>query len=227
MLPASEQAFRDVSCQERPYREPRIPSFASSATPSKSGVELIADPADARSSERKGARTPKSVDHSRLASSKASQEQVAVYGEDDSRKVARKVRSASQGSELQVFVTNESSLRERKSVFRRLSRPVSVFERLSSSPTGESYGSHGDHGPPLPGMIVGCTRNSVRKFMDLKIFGQPVARQNLVLRVVPGTKLFLFNYHSKELYGVYEATSCGYLRPDTLVVDSKDLLAQV
>ncbi|KAJ7526096.1 hypothetical protein O6H91_17G081300 [Diphasiastrum complanatum] len=64
---------------------------------------------------------------------------------------------------------------------------------------------------PVAGMIFGCNDSTEKVCRRLQLFGLPSSRKNDVLRVIPGTKLFLFNFNSKELSGVYEAISHGAL----------------
>ncbi|CAM6023605.1 unnamed protein product [Sphagnum balticum] len=65
------------------------------------------------------------------------------------------------------------------------------------------------HDPPLPGMIFGCTTETYQECMARQLFGLPERNKNQVLRVVPGSKLFLFNYRVKEMSGIFEATCHG------------------
>jgi hypothetical protein len=65
------------------------------------------------------------------------------------------------------------------------------------------------HDPPLPGMIFGCTTETYQECMARQLFGLPERNKNQVLWVVPGSKLFLFNYRVKEMSGIFEATCHG------------------
>ncbi|KAJ7566122.1 hypothetical protein O6H91_02G089400 [Diphasiastrum complanatum] len=64
---------------------------------------------------------------------------------------------------------------------------------------------------PIAGMIFGCNDLTEKECRRLQLFGLPAVRKNDVLRVIPGSKLFLFNFDSKELSGVFEAVSHGAL----------------
>ncbi|KAG0629175.1 hypothetical protein M758_1G082300 [Ceratodon purpureus] len=70
--------------------------------------------------------------------------------------------------------------------------------------------------PPLAGMIFGCTSDTYMECMQWKLFALPAANKSEVMRVAPGTKLFLYNYQARELSGIFEATSQGDmdLEPD-------------
>ncbi|XP_024540097.1 uncharacterized protein LOC112349609 isoform X1 [Selaginella moellendorffii] len=86
---------------------------------------------------------------------------------------------------------------------------VSVFERLAFPPVQEGNGDPFLEPGALEGMIFGCTTETKRECERRKLFGLPASNQANVLRVAPGTVLFLFNYDTKELSGVYEAVSHG------------------
>ncbi|KAJ7547567.1 hypothetical protein O6H91_08G092400 [Diphasiastrum complanatum] len=62
---------------------------------------------------------------------------------------------------------------------------------------------------PVEGMIFGCNDKTKRECKRLQLFGLPSNHKNEVLRVVPGSKLFLFDYDSKHLTGIFEATCRG------------------
>ncbi|KAJ7550246.1 hypothetical protein O6H91_07G090200 [Diphasiastrum complanatum] len=62
---------------------------------------------------------------------------------------------------------------------------------------------------PVEGMIFGCSNRTTKICKKLQLFGLPGVHENEVLRVIPGSKLFLFNYDNKHLSGVFEATSYG------------------
>ncbi|KAJ7528801.1 hypothetical protein O6H91_15G020900 [Diphasiastrum complanatum] len=62
---------------------------------------------------------------------------------------------------------------------------------------------------PVEGMIFGCNKKTKEECKRLQLFGLPATHRKEVLRVIPGSKLFLFNYDSKHLSGVFEATCHG------------------
>ena len=61
------------------------------------------------------------------------------------------------------------------------------------------------------GLVFLCNLATMRDCFHYHVLGLPVAQRDVVERVIPGTKLFLFNVETKELYGVFEAASCGGL----------------
>jgi hypothetical protein len=64
-------------------------------------------------------------------------------------------------------------------------------------------------GSALSGAIFMCNRTTMKECLDLLLFGLPRSRRALVEQIVPGMKLFLFEFERRELWGVFEATSCG------------------
>lgn len=60
-----------------------------------------------------------------------------------------------------------------------------------------------------PGVIFMCNRKTRETCFQFGLFGLPGSQIKLVSRIVPGTKLFLFVLDSRELQGIFEATSNG------------------
>lgn len=91
------------------------------------------------------------------------------------------------------------------------------FEDLSS----ESYGQSADElngssfedsqecslGNKLAGLIFMCNDRVRTKCFLYKVFGMPFKKKSLLDHVKPGTKLFLFEYEARKLWGIYEAAS--------------------
>lgn len=61
------------------------------------------------------------------------------------------------------------------------------------------------------GMIFMSNRQTKKECFNRELFGLPISQAAVVKRVKPGMKLFLFEYERRQLYGVFEATSCGAL----------------
>ena len=97
--------------------------------------------------------------------------------------------------------------------------PRSSFGREAGSPKTRSSFFEGDEfhvnssrqegRREGPGLVFLCNSSTMRDCFHFRVLGLPIAQQDIVKRVVPGTKLFLFNVELKELYGVFEAASHG------------------
>ncbi|GBG61466.1 hypothetical protein CBR_g21810 [Chara braunii] len=85
---------------------------------------------------------------------------------------------------------------------------------------GPNSGALARSGPPktesvnrdpnsLPGMIFGCNNRTKEECFRRALFGLPASNVATVEKIAPGTKLFLFNFGTKELYGIFEATCRG------------------
>ncbi|GLJ26858.1 hypothetical protein SUGI_0524920 [Cryptomeria japonica] len=67
-----------------------------------------------------------------------------------------------------------------------------------------------------PGVIFMCNRKTRQTCFQFSLFGLPGSQIKLVRRIVPGTKLFLFVLDSRELQGIFEATSNGGFNLDAM-----------
>ncbi|KAL3694731.1 hypothetical protein R1sor_008382 [Riccia sorocarpa] len=92
-----------------------------------------------------------------------------------------------------------------------LGADLSDFENEKSLKTKESDEPDTVIDAPLDGMIFGCSTATFYECMKLQLFGLPTKNKDEVMRVAPGTKLFLFNFDTKELSGIFEAVSHGGL----------------
>ncbi|XP_051143472.1 uncharacterized protein LOC127259897 [Andrographis paniculata] len=63
----------------------------------------------------------------------------------------------------------------------------------------------------LGGVIFGCKNYTYDECVENKIFGLPAPHISYVRNVTPGLALFLFNYSSRKLHGIFEAASHGQL----------------
>ncbi|KAH7446386.1 hypothetical protein KP509_01G053300 [Ceratopteris richardii] len=61
----------------------------------------------------------------------------------------------------------------------------------------------------LYGVIFMCNRRTWKECLGQCLFGLPSGKKTLVEKVVPGMKLFLFEYERRQLWGVFKAASHG------------------
>ncbi|KAF8020922.1 hypothetical protein BT93_G1357 [Corymbia citriodora subsp. variegata] len=71
------------------------------------------------------------------------------------------------------------------------------------------------------GFIFLCSGKTKPECYRYRVFGLPMGKLEVVKKVKPGAKLFLFDFDLKLLYGVYEATSRGDLDVEPMAFNRK------
>jgi len=71
------------------------------------------------------------------------------------------------------------------------------------------------------GYVFICSHRTERECFERKLFAMPMSNWNRVSQVKKGDILFLFNYQSNRLHGVFEATTDGTLNMEPTAFDGR------
>lgn len=66
-------------------------------------------------------------------------------------------------------------------------------------------------GGKLGGVVFGCTHETMDECLRGLIFGLPKSHWSYVYYIEPGLPVFLFNYHDRNMHGIFRAVSYGQL----------------
>lgn len=91
----------------------------------------------------------------------------------------------------------------------------------------ESNGASGED--PEYGAIFMSNSSTRKECLKRELFGLPIGQAGFVKQVKAGMMLFLFEFESRELYGVFEACSDGgiNIQPNAFRSSGKQFPAQV
>lgn len=83
--------------------------------------------------------------------------------------------------------------------------PGSLDRKFKSLPPAESLSRN----ETLGGYIFVCNNDTMQEDLKRQLFGLPQRYRDSVRAIQPGLPLFLYNYTTHQLHGVYEAASFG------------------
>eukprot|EP00271_Cylindrocystis_brebissonii_P006777 TRINITY_DN19580_c0_g1_i1.p1 TRINITY_DN19580_c0_g1~~TRINITY_DN19580_c0_g1_i1.p1 ORF type:complete len:350 (+),score=41.17 TRINITY_DN19580_c0_g1_i1:324-1373(+) len=83
--------------------------------------------------------------------------------------------------------------------------PPSGDKRFKSLPPTETL----PRSEPLGGYVFVCNNETMEENLKRQLFGLPQRYRDSVRAIQPGLPLFLYNYTTHQLHGVFEATSFG------------------
>jgi len=98
----------------------------------------------------------------------------------------------------------------------------SPCERAGRMPYGVLYEPKETEEERVPkGYIFTCNYGTERECFERKLFAMPISQWNLVCQVRKGDILFLLNYQSNRLHGVFEAATDGILNMEPDAFDGR------
>ncbi|KAK9275817.1 hypothetical protein L1049_023088 [Liquidambar formosana] len=95
----------------------------------------------------------------------------------------------------------------------------SVDKRFKTLPPSESLPRH----ETIGGYIFVCNNDTMQENLKRQLFGLPPRYRDSVRAITPGLPLFLYNYSTHQLHGIFEAASFGGTNIDPTAWEDKKL----
>ncbi|XP_078428623.1 DCD (Development and Cell Death) domain protein [Wolffia australiana] len=90
-------------------------------------------------------------------------------------------------------------------------------KRFKTLPSAEML----PRGEPLGGYIFVCNNDTMQEDLKRQLFGLPPRYRDSVRAITPGLPLFLYNYTTHQLHGIFEAVSFGGTNIDPTAWEDK------
>ncbi|XP_047340581.1 uncharacterized protein LOC124944364 [Impatiens glandulifera] len=124
------------------------------------------------------------------------------------RRRSRLMKNMEEEKKNEISVTNISiSVPHPDHSANHLSYPVTTDGQMLQSETEEAK----DASDCFSGYIFMCNASTKPECYRYRVFGLPAGKRDVVEKIKTGMKLFLYDFDSKLLYGVYEASCDGQL----------------
>ncbi|KAK3137815.1 hypothetical protein QOZ80_5AG0360860 [Eleusine coracana subsp. coracana] len=114
-------------------------------------------------------------------------------------------RPASNNNNNNNHLSNKKHNVDKKKTTTNNNNSSGVDKRFKSLPASESL----PRGEAIGGYIFVCNNDTMEENLKRQLFGLPSRYRDSVRAIRPGLPLFLYNYSTHQLHGIFEAASFG------------------